>query len=510
MTKLCHTPNRNPYNNSYMTTKECKECGPQPISQFNTDTNGKPKGALCKICNNKLRAERSAAKRGPVEKDEERDTILEKYKDNPTERKKALDNLKAKRFRKRLQEKNKGKLPDQNIKTKSCMGNICKGKLLPVEKFSKDSTKVDGYQVRCKDCAKFISDKNKEKHENVDINSTTKICSSGKLGCGKNLSLNKYDVSNNGKYGRHNLCNNCRKDQRKDLIYVTKKTGTKKCSFCNTTKSVSNFYADIRNPPDGLHSSCIPCHREASRKSYSTHSGFLGKILNDSRSNAKKKKLQHNITKENLAALCIKQNGLCALTGEKMTHTQLKTREDSDEHILNPTNMSIDRINSSIGYIPSNIQLVCASVNKIKHNMTQRELVDLCTNIQLHKVDKKYNELSETEPIKISNDVKSTIQKKLSYTKGNAKSRKYKVNITDEDICNQYIKQNGLCAISGIKLQCDKKSNDLSIDRIDSQIDYNPGNIHLTSNVINVIKSDANVEDFNVWINKIKPEFCLF
>lgn len=483
---------------------------PQPVTQFNTDTKGKPKGALCKVCNNKLRVERSAAKRGPVEKDNERDDILEKYKDNPTERKKALDNLKAKRFRKRLQEKNKGKLLDQNIKTKACIGDVCKGKILPIEIFSKDSTKVDGYQVRCKDCAKFLSDKNKEKHKNVDISTTSKICSSGELGCGKNLPLVKYDISNNGRFGRHNLCNDCRKNQRKDLVYPVKKTGTKKCSLCNTIKTVSDFYADIHNPPDGLHSSCIPCHREASRKSYSTHSGFVGKIVNDSKGNAKKKKLQHNITRKDITNLYTKQNRLCALTNVKMTHTQLKTREDSDEHILNPTNMSIDRIDSSVGYTPSNIQLVCAAVNKIKHNMTQSELVDLCTKIQLHTIDKKYNSLTELEPIKISDNVKSTIHKKLTYTKGNAKVRKYKVNITDDDVQNQYNEQNGLCAISGIKLQCDTKSNELSIDRVDSKLDYTHGNIHLTSNLINVIKSDADIENFNDWISKIKPNFCLF
>lgn len=111
-----------------MTTKECKECGVQPVTQFNTNTKGKTKGALCKVCNNKLRAERSAAARGPIKKDEEREAILNKYKDDPIERKKNLDNLKAKRFRKRLQEKNKNKIPNVNLLEKSCIGDICKGK----------------------------------------------------------------------------------------------------------------------------------------------------------------------------------------------------------------------------------------------------------------------------------------------------------------------------------------------------------------------------------------------
>ena len=43
-----------------------------------------------------------------------------------------------------------------------------------------------------------------------------------------------------------------------------------------------------------------------------------------------------------------------------------------------PTNMSIDRIDNSIGYEWSNIQLVCDVINKMKQTLTLSELIEWC------------------------------------------------------------------------------------------------------------------------------------
>lgn len=49
-----------------------------------------------------------------------------------------------------------------------------------------------------------------------------------------------------------------------------------------------------------------------------------------------------------------KQNGLCAISGVKMTYSQLKYQK---------TQISIDRIDNSIGYQVGNIRLVCLWIN---------------------------------------------------------------------------------------------------------------------------------------------------
>ena len=43
-------------------------------------------------------------------------------------------------------------------------------------------------------------------------------------------------------------------------------------------------------------------------------------------------------------------------------------------HGRKQTNISIDRINSSLGYIRGNVQLVCDAVNVMKSNSTEEEL----------------------------------------------------------------------------------------------------------------------------------------
>jgi hypothetical protein len=50
------------------------------------------------------------------------------------------------------------------------------------------------------------------------------------------------------------------------------------------------------------------------------------------------------------------------------------------------TNISIDRIDSSKGYLRGNVQFVCDIVNRMKSSMTQEELLFWCRKI-LGKAD---------------------------------------------------------------------------------------------------------------------------
>lgn len=46
-----------------------------------------------------------------------------------------------------------------------------------------------------------------------------------------------------------------------------------------------------------------------------------------------------------------------------------------------PTNISIDRIDSSKGYLRDNVQFVCDIVNRMKSDMSLPELLFWCGNI---------------------------------------------------------------------------------------------------------------------------------
>ena len=71
-----------------------------------------------------------------------------------------------------------------------------------------------------------------------------------------------------------------------------------------------------------------------------------------------------------------KQKGLCALSGVPLTHIRGNGQC--------PTNISIDRIDSSKGYEIDNIQLVSYMVNIMKNKFTKEELVWWCKQIIKH------------------------------------------------------------------------------------------------------------------------------
>jgi len=74
-----------------------------------------------------------------------------------------------------------------------------------------------------------------------------------------------------------------------------------------------------------------------------------------------------------LCNLWDKQNGLCAITGWQMT---MRLADG-----VVSTNASVDRINSEIGYVAGNVQLVCRCVNVAKHDLTMNEFIMLCAAV---------------------------------------------------------------------------------------------------------------------------------
>jgi hypothetical protein len=76
------------------------------------------------------------------------------------------------------------------------------------------------------------------------------------------------------------------------------------------------------------------------------------------------------ISVDALETLWFAQEGKCALTGWDMT-TELGSG-------VIPTNCSIDRIDSRLGYVPGNVQLVCRAANVAKHDLTVHDFLNLC------------------------------------------------------------------------------------------------------------------------------------
>lgn len=86
-----------------------------------------------------------------------------------------------------------------------------------------------------------------------------------------------------------------------------------------------------------------------------------------------KKIKDRNLTVDFLDSLYKKQNGKCAISGRDMTYITGQGRV--------PTNISIDRIDSSKGYEEENCQLTCLQVNLMKQNLHESDLVFWCEDI---------------------------------------------------------------------------------------------------------------------------------
>jgi len=100
-----------------------------------------------------------------------------------------------------------------------------------------------------------------------------------------------------------------------------------------------------------------------------------------------KKIKDRNLSVDFLYSLWEKQEGLCAISGREMTYITGEGRI--------PTNISVDRIDSSIGYEESNCQLTCLQVNLMKQNLNESDLIFWCNDIVGKSIEDSHKFMNE-------------------------------------------------------------------------------------------------------------------
>lgn len=156
------------------------------------------------------------------------------------------------------------------------------------------------------------------------------------------------------------------------------------CTSCKQRKPLEAFHGcKSKTNRYGKSTECKPCNKIRSknkekRLNNASPERFLKYIIRACRTNAKKRKIFFNIKHEDVVNLWYKQEGKCAITQINLTHKYGygKTR----------TNVSIDRINSDMGYTTDNIQLVACIVNLMKLDMSLAELQYWCKKITNEQV----------------------------------------------------------------------------------------------------------------------------
>lgn len=177
-------------------------------------------------------------------------------------------------------------------------------------------------------------------------------------------------------------------------------TDVKICTRCKVEKDTSEFHKS-KDKKFGVNNVCKICAKIISKKYYSKnskqikqrvscysqsyipkHSREIDSRLKNLCTKAKSRTKEFTLIDQDLLDLWEKQNGQCAYTKLPMlaTSNQFNT-------------VSLDRVDSSKGYVVGNVQLVCAAINKMKQEYTEELFV-----LMSHLVTQN-NKLSETPEV---------------------------------------------------------------------------------------------------------------
>lgn len=119
------------------------------------------------------------------------------------------------------------------------------------------------------------------------------------------------------------------------------------------------------------------------RLSNKNHNGWRGygdipkDFFSTIKRGAKSRDIKFDITIEYLWDLFIKQDKKCALSGLELSFS--KTRKDTKSK-----SVSIDRIDSNIGYVKDNVQWVHKIVNIMKNKLDEQDFIFYCNKISEH------------------------------------------------------------------------------------------------------------------------------
>ena len=118
------------------------------------------------------------------------------------------------------------------------------------------------------------------------------------------------------------------------------------------------------------------CKKCSNRKTENSHRGWYKGIriswFNRYKHQAEIRNLDFTIDLDFIVNLMEKQNFKCALTKIDIHFPEQGTPTDGSMPA------SIDRIDSSKGYIPGNVQIILKKVNMMKQQYTQEEFIEVC------------------------------------------------------------------------------------------------------------------------------------
>ena len=139
-----------------------------------------------------------------------------------------------------------------------------------------------------------------------------------------------------------------------------------------------SFVVFSGNLISGSSKRCYNCWVINNKKYPEYISSTRKKIYSNFKAKAKSRKIPFEISIEEVLKLLDKQKYRCALTNEPL------------EIDMDPKNGSLDRIDSSLGYIRGNVQWVLKDINIMKNQLDEKYFISLCSKVIEHSKIIKY------------------------------------------------------------------------------------------------------------------------
>lgn len=272
---------------------------------------------------------------------------------------------------------------------------------------------------------------------------------------------------------------------------------------CDCGNEVSVFGTALRRK-NGTKS--CGCNKHKPCKRWSGCGDISGSYWWHVKDKAARRNREFSITIEEAWDLFRKQDGKCAISGVPLKFVrQYQTSQQKGDQTA-----SLDRIDSSKGYVLGNVQWVHKTINKLKNILSDTDLIywsGLIAGRQLDYI------CESTESVRI-NEGNWTGHGEISGTywlslRHGAERRGIPFEITIEEAWDLYLQQKRLCAITGVPLifsrnyMKDATKQTASLDRIDNNKGYTKDNVQWMHKTVNRLKWAFDQEDLIEWCKLI-------
>lgn len=143
---------------------------------------------------------------------------------------------------------------------------------------------------------------------------------------------------------------------------------------CDCGKTISRVPANVRK---NKYNACPECLKGEGSWAWKGFGEFPQSHYRTIYHSAQAKGFEFDVTREYLWELFLAQERRCVFTGWELSFTSSYNDKAS-------RTASLDRIDSSRGYVEGNVQWVHRDVNKLKKNMTDKRFLELCHAVASH------------------------------------------------------------------------------------------------------------------------------